>query len=693
MAIRHKDYAEKESTYESLPVPHQILLVQPGQDTLIAARDEVRRIISEGLPEGGIQVLLEEGEYQLTETLLFDERDSGTLHSPVVWCVREGKKVTISGGERLEAEGFSPVTADDPLYMRLPEPEKTLVFDLKAKWIETEPYSGGFGEAYNGEHRIAGQNMTGSGWPQLFWGDSPLQLVRYPADGYLLTVRSETSDDGLIRFGYDDPRIDAFQEPEKAWLQGYFRHDWANVVVRVGNVDLEKRRIKSEETVSYGVQDEHRYFFLNVPEELCVPGQYWLDAENGRLYLMPPDNFTSEPLHLSCVREALFRFDNASHIHLRGLRFSYARGSGVMIYGGDGIAVEGCSLCNLGYMGVVIGCQKTRKIHRTDRQSNGGKNHVVRSCDIWNTAFGGINVAAGNRETLESCGVRIENCDIHDFGYLGKSYFFAVSLSSIGAVVANNRFHGGAHAAIWFDGNDNVIEYNEFYDLLRESDDAAAIYCGRDYTLGGNIVRYNFFHDMKSDAKLGVSVFGTYCDDHSASLAYYGNLYYRMQSAHLSHGGHDILFENNLIVEENGVSQNSVIFGRYWYPRTLTGDGEHIKTFENAPTETTLWHLRFPHLYDYPTWPPEEQTFPHYCRYRNNAIVRHRPFHCNFDWDRPEYRNVVENNAEIDEDAGFVDEERLDLRLREDSPVYREIPGFVPIPYEKIGLYRDEFRR
>ena len=42
---------------------------------------------------------------------------------------------------------------------------------------------------------------------------------------------------------------------------------------------------------------------------------------------------------------------------------------------------------------------------------------------------------------------------------------------------------------------------------------------------------------------------------------------------------------------------------------------------------------------------------------------------------------------------GFVDEERLDLRLREDSPVYRMIPGFVPIPYEKIGLYRDEFRR
>ena len=142
MEIRHKDFAEKESTYEPLPLPRQILLVQPGKDTLIAARDEVRRILAEGVPDGGIQVLLEEGEYQLTETLLFDERDSGTLYSPVVWCAQEGKKVTISGGERLEAEEFTPVAADDPLYARLPEPEKTLVVDLRAKGIEAEPYSG-----------------------------------------------------------------------------------------------------------------------------------------------------------------------------------------------------------------------------------------------------------------------------------------------------------------------------------------------------------------------------------------------------------------------------------------------------------------------------------------------------------------------------------------------------------------------
>ena len=43
-------------------------------------------------------------------------------------------------------------------------------------------------------------------------------------------------------------------------------------------------------------------------------------------------------------------------------------------------------------------------------------------------------------------------------------------------------------------------------------------------------------------------------------------------------------------------------------------------------------------------------------------------------------------------DPGFVDADKLDFRLREDSTVYRKIPGFRRIPFAKIGLYADEFR-
>jgi hypothetical protein len=40
----------------------------------------------------------------------------------------------------------------------------------------------------------------------------------------------------------------------------------------------------------------------------------------------------------------------------------------------------------------------------------------------------------------------------------------------------------------------------------------------------------------------------------------------------------------------------------------------------------------------------------------------------------------------VDQDPGFVDAAKMNFRLRDDSPVYREVPGFKKIPFEKIGL-------
>ena len=45
------------------------------------------------------------------------------------------------------------------------------------------------------------------------------------------------------------------------------------------------------------------------------------------------------------------------------------------------------------------------------------------------------------------------------------------------------------------------------------------------------------------------------------------------------------------------------------------------------------------------------------------------------------------------EDPGFINLDALNLQLTDDSIVYQKIPGFEKIPFEKIGLYRGEFRK
>ena len=57
--------------------------------------------------------------------------------------------------------------------------------------------------------------------------------------------------------------------------------------------------------------------------------------------------------------------------------------------------------------------------------------------------------------------------------------------------------------------------------------------------------------------------------------------------------------------------------------------------------------------------------------------------------------NHIDDNLDLAtyDEAGFVDADILDLRLREDSPIFYHLPGFEPIPFDQIGLYRDEIRR
>ena len=44
-------------------------------------------------------------------------------------------------------------------------------------------------------------------------------------------------------------------------------------------------------------------------------------------------------------------------------------------------------------------------------------------------------------------------------------------------------------------------------------------------------------------------------------------------------------------------------------------------------------------------------------------------------------------------DVGFIDAEKLNLQLRDDSIVYQDLVGFERIPFEKIGMYENNFRQ
>ena len=49
-------------------------------------------------------------------------------------------------------------------------------------------------------------------------------------------------------------------------------------------------------------------------------------------------------------------------------------------------------------------------------------------------------------------------------------------------------------------------------------------------------------------------------------------------------------------------------------------------------------------------------------------------------------------NLTVADNPGFIDPAALDFRINPLSPLTKELPGFQPIPVEKIGLYVDDYR-
>ena len=106
--------------------------------------------------------------------------------------------------------------------------------------------------------------------------------------------------------------------------------------------------------------------------------------------------------------------------------------------------------------------------------------------------------------------------------------------------------HDAPHTAAFFLGNDHILEFNEVYRVCVETGDAGAFYIGRDWTQRGNVVRYNYFHDLAATMEAIVAV---YLDDMACGTTVFGNIISRVHLGVLIGGGRDNIVENNIFLD------------------------------------------------------------------------------------------------------------------------------------------------
>lgn len=290
----------------------------------------------------------------------------------------------------------------------------------------------------------------------------------------------------------------------------------------------------------------------------------------------------------------------------------------------------------------------------------------------------------GDRAKLIWCKHEACNNHIHHYGEVKTVYSAGINAGgqttlAVGMRIANNLIHDAPHAGILYGGNDNILELNDIHHVCQISDDMGGLYSYHDWTSYGNVVRFNFIHDSPK-------AHGVYLDDGDSGDTVNGNIFYRIDTGVFIGGGHDNIAKGNLAIDckagihidARGVSRGYNLKNKNMVERVTSIHPELPPWSDRFPTLKTL-------LENHPELPTGD------C-FEDNVFVR-----CAKGIDRrgkpDELRFVkVGTNLEKNQDPGFRDPSKLDFRLPADSELFK-LPGFKPIPQEKIGLIQDEYRR
>ncbi|MBM3878550.1 MAG: right-handed parallel beta-helix repeat-containing protein [Verrucomicrobia bacterium] len=625
--------------------------------SLERARDAVRALERMGAEPVPVTVHVGAGRYELRAPFELAEPDSGSARAPVVYRAAGGAPVVLSGGRQIY--GFQKL-AEAQVLERLPAEARGHVYvaDLPGQ---------GFSDY--GEVTTAGRRL------ELFFAEQPMTLARWPNQGFI-KILEVTGGDPMTVHGLRGDRIGKFTcaedrlgrwvgEPE-GWLHGYWFWDWSDAYQRIQTIDPDRRLFELAEPYhGYGYRNGQRFYALNLLSELDQPGEWYLDRQTGGLYFWPPQPIDSASVVLSLLPTAVTMKDVA-WVRLEGFTFEATRGTAIRLDGGEHGEIRGCRIRNTGGWGVTV---------------NGGRGHGVVSCDLEQTAEGGISLQGGDRRTLTPCGHFALNNRIGQFGRVYRTYRPAVGVGGVGVRVAHNLLADGPHNAIQLGGNDHLIEFNEIHHVCYETGDVGAFYMGRDWTARGTVIRHNYFHDIRGPGLHGAMA--VYLDDSASGITIYGNLFVRSGRSAFIGGGRDNLVENNLFIDcEPAVHVDARGLG--WMKYHVEGDGTLPQRLAEMPYREHPWNAKYPQLVgildDQPGAP------------KGNRVVRNLRVGGRWlDLEKAAAPFVEFTDNLVEQDPGLMDVAAGDYRLREGSPAHKL--GFQPIPFERIGLYRDAWRR
>lgn len=524
-------------------------------------------------------IVIRNGVYRLTEPVVFD----GAFAPGFTVRADNPGKAHFTGGREFTISEMKPVS-DSEVLSRLPavSREKVLELDLSALLPE------GFKSAWPKQFRGF------SNWPEIFVNDYPLSLARWPDSGH---VRAEkilnpgkgkdaagNPQFGIFTYRVGEAPANWMRAPE-VYVGGYWKFKWFDEFIKVDSINPETREIKLAAQTHYELAPPERalYFVINILEELNLPGEYVYDRERGKIYLYPPTQSPDAKLTVTLMDKPLISVRDAWGVTIDGLTLSHSASRGITVDNSREVLISNCMIKNISGNAVDI---------------KGGSRCGVTNSRIRNIGSFGVRLHGGDRKTLTPSAHYVENCEISHFSRFVNTYTPAVEPDGVGQIVRNNYFHDAPHCAILFRGNDHIISGNLIERVCQNTADAGAIYCGRDWTMGGNLISDNLITGLGSASHLGN--WGIYLDDMASGITVRDNVMMSVTGGMLVGGGRDNVIAGNLFLNCPGVSlmYDQRGFAKWFNSHIVDSSGTMRVLLRKVDIHSGVWLKRFPYLTD-----------------------------------------------------------------------------------------------
>lgn len=532
------------------------LVVSPDGDDLnpgtvdlpLRTLEKAKELLLSNNSDETVTVWFREGTYFIEDTVEFTDKDKNN----VLYRSYPGEKVEFSGSKAISDWSETEING-----------VKAFVTDVP---VESE-------DDY---------------FRSLFKGDKRLSRSNYPKKGTFKIADPLTSeaivpetDENFfthsVAFKVHTSDILDFANPSDIDVK--IMHFWCDDLLPVHSVDVNTGRIETEKASAMTVRVDDNYIFENVKEALSIPGEWYLDRTEQKLYYIPEDGDTVDNTVLYAgMTEQLFTFTNAENIAFQGINFintdwdhidgkhtgipfpashplfsnikygtdhpqaAFEVPAAIRISASEGIDFTDCLFENISYTAVKF-------------------ENAAQNCNITSSKFNEIGANAifihGDFVVPASTkNINVIDCHISYYGRIFNNAIGILLTHAIDCDLTNNEIHDGWYTGVSVGWNwgytdnstnniricDNLI-YNIGNGWLSDMGGIYTLGIQPDTVISGNVI-YNVGCD---EGAYGYGGWGIYLDEGSSGMLVEKNLVYDCSSQTFhQHYGKDNIIRNNI---------------------------------------------------------------------------------------------------------------------------------------------------